>query len=89
MGRDIIPDTMGELLKRCELREIADWLIDPANKVKTLVAIVADEDGKIYAFGSKGLGIVEGVGLIEIAKVYFIDCLPEPEDEDIEGGEKI
>jgi hypothetical protein len=68
-GEYPIPDDLNDLFHYPDLKALADYLLDPTNKITRAIIITRDENNEIHTDGTKELGLIEAVGMIEYAKL--------------------
>lgn len=73
------PNTLKELNCQSNLRELADYIIDPKNKVVKAVIICTDSNEVVSINTTEDLKMTESVGMIEFAKHIL---LSEEEEDD-------
>ena len=78
------PNTLTELNRQSDLRELADYIIEPKNRVLKAVIIALDRDNNVAVNTTEELSIIDALGMIELAKGVLItdNELSNIKDED-------
>ena len=66
------PNTLTELNRQSDLRELADYIIEPKNRVLKAVIIALDRDNNVAVNTTEELSIIDALGMIELAKGVLI-----------------